>query len=41
MQQNIFMSYKEIEKIELKENTIKMMGPYEPTEPLNRLINQL
>ena len=34
MLQNIFKSYKAIDKINLKKNSVKMKGPHEPTEPL-------
>ena len=30
-----------IEKIDLKENAVKMMGPYNPAEPLARIIEHL
>ena len=36
----IFASYEEITKIELKEKSVKMMGTYDPTELLARLIKQ-
>ena len=41
MLQNLFSSYKTIDEIDLEENSVKMMGPYDPTEPLARLIEQL
>ena len=41
MLQHLFSSYKAIDEIDLKENSIKMMGPYNPPEPLSRLIKQL
>ena len=41
MIKHLFTSYREIYKINLKENTVKMMGPYDPAETLARLINQL
>ena len=41
MLQHIFSNYKVIERIDLEENTVKMMGPYDPAEPLARLIKQL
>ena len=30
--QNLFSSYEAIEKIDLKENAVNMMGPYYPAE---------
>ena len=39
--QHIFTSYGEIEEIDQEENTVKMMGPYDPAEPLSGLIKQL
>ena len=41
MLQHIFRSYGAIDKIDLEENAIKMMGLYDPSEPLFRLIDQL
>ena len=41
MLQHLFSRYRAIEDIELKENAIKMFGPYSPDEPLSRLIEQL
>ena len=41
MLHNIFLSYRKIYQIDLEENSAKMMGPYEPTEPLSRLIQHL
>ena len=41
MLQHIFASYRAIEKIDLKENAVKMMGPYDPAEPLSQIIKQL
>ena len=41
MLQHIFSNYKVIERIDLEENIVKMMGPYDPAEPLARLIKQL
>ena len=41
MLQNLFSSYGRIEKIDLEENPVKMMGPYDPAEPLAWLIEQL
>ena len=37
--QHIFTSYGVIDKIDHKENLVKMMGPYDPAEPLARLRN--
>ena len=39
--QHLFASYRVIYEINLKENAVKMMTPYERTEPLSRLIEQL
>ena len=41
MLKHIFSSYRAIDKINLEENAVKMMGTYNPTEPLARLIEQL
>ena len=41
MIQHLFTSYGSIEKINLEENAVKMMGTYDPTEPLSRLIEKL
>ena len=41
MLQNIFTRYKAIDEIHLEENAVKMMGPYDPEEPLAQLIKQL
>ena len=41
MLKNLFISYGEIRKIYLEEKGVKMMGPYDPAEPLTRLIDQL
>ena len=38
---NLFNSYREINKTNLEENAVKMMGPYNPAEPLACLIDQL
>ena len=40
MLQHIFMLYWAIGRINLKENPAKMMGPYDPTEPVYSLIYQ-
>ena len=39
--QHLFKSYGEIDEIDLKENTVKMMGPYDPADPLAHLIENL
>ena len=39
--QHIFESYRVIDEIDLEENVVKMMGPYDPTETLSRLIKKL
>ena len=41
MLQHIFNSYTAIEEIDLEENTVKMMSPYDPAELLARLIEKL
>ena len=41
MLQHLFYSYRAIDKIDLKENTVKMMGPYDPAETLVQIIEQL
>ena len=38
---HLFISYGSIDEIDLKENAVKIMGPYDPTEPLARLIKKL
>ena len=38
---HLFNSYGAIDKTDLKEHALNMVGPYEPTEPLARLIDQL
>ena len=35
MLQYLFSSYRVIDKIDIKENAVKMMGPYDPAEPLD------
>ena len=35
MLQHLFSSYKIIYEINLEENSVKMMGPYNPMEPLS------
>ena len=39
--QHLFVSYGAIAEFDLRENAVKMMGPYNPAEPLDRLIKQL
>ena len=41
MLKHLFSSYGEIDEINLEENAVKMMGPYDPAEPLSQLIEQL
>ena len=41
MLQNIFTSYRAIDEIYLEENKVKMMGTYDPAQPLSRLIKKL
>ena len=41
MLKHLFSSYRSIKKIDLKENSFKMMGPYNTAEPLDRIIEQL
>ena len=41
MLQHLFSSYGVIDKMNLKENSVNMTGPYDPAEPLARLIEQL
>ena len=41
MPQHLFSSYGKIDEIGLEENLVKMMGPYDPAEPLDRLIEML
>ena len=41
MLQHIVNSYRVIDEINFEENAVKTMEPYEPTEPLARLIKQL
>ena len=41
MIQNMFSSYRAIGKIDLEENSFKIMGPHDPSEPLASFINQL
>ena len=37
----MFTYYEAIDEIDLEENGVKMIGPYNPAKPLDRLINQL
>ena len=41
MLQHLFASYGAIDEIYLEENSVKMMGPYDPAKTLARLIEQL
>ena len=41
MIQHLFTSYGAMHEIDLEENEAKIMGPYDPAEPLARLIEQL
>ena len=41
MLQHLFRSQGAIDEINLEENDVKMMGPYDPAEPLACLIDQL
>ena len=41
MIQHLFTNYRAIYEIDPEENVVKMMGPYNPAEPLARLIKQL
>ena len=41
MLQHLLSKYGTIYKLDLEDNTIKMMGPYNPAETLARLIEQL
>ena len=41
MLQHLLNSYGEIDEIYIKENVVKMMGTYDPAEPLAQLIQQL
>ena len=38
---NLSLRYRTINEINLEENSVKMMGPYNPAEPLDQLIKQL
>ena len=39
--QQLFNTYGAIEEIDLEENAVKMMGPYDNVEPLSQLTKQL
>ena len=39
--QHLFNYYGTIDKIDLKGNTVKRMGPYDPAEPLFLLITKI
>ena len=41
MLKHLFYSYEAINKINLEENAIKMMGPYDPATPPAQLIGKL
>ena len=41
MLQHMFYRYGVIDEMDLEENTVNMMGPYDPAEPLARIIEQL
>ena len=41
MIQHLFASYRVIYEIDIEENVVNMMGPYDPTETLSRLIEKL
>ena len=38
--QYMLNSYGDIDEVDIEENTVKMMGPYDPAETLARLIDQ-
>ena len=40
MLQHFFSSYGAIDEIDLKENAVNMMGPYDPAEPFTLCIDQ-
>ena len=40
MLQHLLSSYEAIHRSDLEENAVKMMGPYDPAEPLARSIEQ-
>ena len=37
---NSFTSYEAVDEIDPEKNAVKMMGPYDPTEPLDCLIEK-
>ena len=39
--QHLFPFYEVIDEVDLEENTIKLMEPYDPAEPLARLIKKI
>ena len=41
MMDNLFKSYSVIDKIDIEENALKIMGAYNPSELLTHLIKQL
>ena len=41
MLKHLFYSYEAIEKTDLEENKVKIMGTYNPVEPLSCIVNQL
>ena len=41
MLQHLFSRYRAINKIDLEENIVKMMGPYDTAEPFAQLIDHL
>ena len=41
MIQHLFLSYGTINEIDLEENAVKIMGPYDPADPPAQLIGQL
>ena len=40
MIQLLFTSNRVVDEIDLEENAVKMMGPYDPAEPLDQFIEQ-
>ena len=41
MLQHLLSSYEAIDQIDLEKNSVKMMGPYNPAEPLSWLVKRL
>ena len=41
MLQRIFNSYEALDEIDLEENALKMVGPYDPGEFLSWIVEQL